>query len=54
MRNIVGYLIVDRQTGHVVGKAKTRRGATRSVGRRDNQYGGYRYVAKPIYGEKTT
>jgi len=37
------YEIVDRQTGRVVGKAKTLRGARRSVDRRDNAYGGYRF-----------
>lgn len=46
---IIGYDIIDRQTKAVVGHAKTRAGATRSVDRRDNEYGGYRFSAQPVY-----
>lgn len=49
MRDIIRFDIVDRQTGRVVGTAKTRTGARRSVDRRDNAYGGYRYSARPVY-----
>lgn len=43
------YEIIDRQTGQKVGQAKTRAGASRSVDKRDNAYGAYRYYAKPVY-----
>lgn len=46
---IVGYKIIDRQTGFKVGSAKTAKGARRSVDRRDNEYGAYRYSAQPVY-----
>lgn len=49
MRNIIGYKIIDRQTGAKVGSAKTLKAASRSVDRRDNEYGGYRYSAQPVY-----
>lgn len=42
------YEIVDRQTGAIVGKAKTLRAAIRSVDRRDNAYGAYRYFHRRI------
>lgn len=42
-----GYVVVDRRTGAVVGRCKSREGARRSVDRRDNEYGGYRYFARP-------
>jgi hypothetical protein len=45
----VRYDIIDRHTGLKVGEAKTRAGATRSVDKRDNAYGGYRFSAKPVY-----
>lgn len=37
------FEIVDRQSGKVVATAKTLSGALRSVDRRDNAYGAYRY-----------
>lgn len=37
------YDIVDRHTLNVVGHAKTLKAACRSVDRRDNSYGAYRY-----------
>jgi hypothetical protein len=43
------YNIVDRHTGQIVAKAKTRKSATLMVDRRDNAYGGYRYSAQPVY-----
>lgn len=42
------YEIIDRQTGRVVGTAKTLQGARRSVDRRDNAYGAYRYFHRRI------
>lgn len=47
--NPTHYEIIDTQTGFVVGSAKTRAGARRSVDKRDNAYGGYRYRAVPVY-----
>lgn len=44
------YEIIDRKTGAVVGTAKTLPGARRSVDRRDNAYGGYRYTHRAVYG----
>jgi hypothetical protein len=49
---ITHYEIVDRKTGLIVGKAKTHKGANRSVDRRDNEYGAYRYFARPIRSEE--
>lgn len=46
------YEIYDRQTKAVVGKVKTRTGARRSVDRRDNEYGAYRYNHRPVYGDE--
>jgi hypothetical protein len=46
------YEVIDRQTGRVVAKAKTLRGAIRAVDRRDNAYGAYRYQWRHIQ-EKT-
>ncbi len=42
------YEIVDRHTGKVVGHAKTLSGALRSVDRRDNAYGAYRYFHRRV------
>jgi hypothetical protein len=42
----MAFVIVDSHTGRVVGQAKTRAAASRSVDRRDNAYGGYRYRAE--------
>lgn len=38
------YLIIDRHTGRVVGKCKSLAAARRSIDKRDNEYGGYRYT----------
>jgi len=46
---ITHYEIIDRRTGAVVGKAKTLKGATRAVDRRDNEYGAYRYTHRAVY-----
>lgn len=45
----IRYDIIDKQSGKVVGTAKTRAGATRSADRRDNQYGAYRYSVRAVY-----
>jgi hypothetical protein len=42
------YEIIDRHTKKVVGKAKTLRAAIRSVDRRDNAYGAYRYMHRKV------
>lgn len=47
----VRYDIIDRQTKQVVGSCITAISARRSVDRRDNAYGAYRYTAKPVYQE---
>ena len=49
----IRFDIIDRHTGRKVGEAKTRASANRSVDRRDNAYGAYRYYAKPIYEESS-
>jgi hypothetical protein len=41
--------IIDKHTGRKVGECKTLRAASRSVDRRDNAYGAYRYSARPVY-----
>jgi hypothetical protein len=48
-KTITHYEIIDNQTKAVVGKAKTRKAASRSVDRRDNAYGAYRYSARAVY-----
>ena len=45
----IRYDIIDTQTRRIVGQAKTRAAANRSVDRRDNQYGAYRYRAVAVY-----
>jgi hypothetical protein len=47
-----GYHIVDSHTGKVVGKARTSVGASRSVDKRDNAYGGYHHRRVPIYDKE--
>ncbi len=42
------YQIIDRQTGAIVGTAKTRQTATRKRDRLDNEYGAYRYYVKEV------
>lgn len=51
VHELLYYEIIDRKTGAVVGKAKTRRSANISVDRRDNEYGAYRYYARPVYAK---
>lgn len=46
---IVRFDIIDKHTGAVVGKATTRKGATRAADRRDNEYGAYRYGVRAVY-----
>lgn len=45
----IGYDIIDGHTGRKVGHARTRAAASRTVDRRDNAYGAYRYRAQPVY-----
>lgn len=42
----LGYVVVDRRTGTIVGRCKTLTGARRSADRRDNEYGAYRFHAR--------
>jgi len=52
-KKIIGYAIIDRHTGFRVGFAKTLSGARRSVDKRDNEYGAYKFGTRPVYeGEK--
>lgn len=51
MDTVIRYDIIDRQTGKIVGSAKTRVAATRAVDRRDNAYGAYRYTAQAVYSD---
>ena len=51
MEKPIRYDIIDRHTGAKVGEAKTRAGATRSVDKRDNKNGGYRFSAQPVWAE---
>ena len=46
-----GYRIIDRKTGKVVDKAKTKNGAHRAIDNHDNKYGGYKHYAEAIYGD---
>lgn len=48
------YHVVHKTSGQVVGKAKTRNRASRILDRKDNDYGGYAHIVKPIYEEKKT
>lgn len=48
---ITHYEIVDRHTNKIVGTAKTRTGANRSVDKRDNAYGAYRYFARAVWAD---
>ena len=45
----IRYDIIDKVSGAIVATAKTRKGASKAVDRRDNAYGAYRYSARPIY-----
>ncbi len=51
MPTIVRYDIIDGHTGVIVGTAKTRAGASRSVDKRDNAYGAYRYRAVAVWSD---
>lgn len=42
------YVVIDRHTGAVVSKPMSFKAAIRSVDRRDNAYGGYRYGKKRV------
>lgn len=43
-----GYGVIDRRTGQIVARCKTRDGARRSSDRRDNEYGAYRYGVRAL------
>ena len=42
------YVVIDRQTGAVVSKPMSFKAAIRSVDKRDNAYGGYRFGKKRV------
>lgn len=42
------YVVIDRHTGAIVSKPMSLTAARRSVDRRDNAYGGYRYMTKRV------
>lgn len=42
------YVVIDRHTGTIVSKPMSRISASRSVDRRDNAYGAYRYGYKLV------
>jgi len=45
----IRFDIIDGHTGAVVASCSTHKGAIRSVDRRDNDYGAYRYRYSRIY-----
>jgi len=44
------YVIIDRQTGKIVGEYTNRKIARNRADKLDNQYGGYRYLVKEVEG----
>ncbi len=50
----VRYDIHNYKTETLVGSAKTKHGAYRSVERNDMKYGGYAHRATPVYEPKDT
>lgn len=42
------YVVIDRHTGAVVSKPMSFKAAIRSVDRRDNAYGGYRFGKRKV------
>jgi hypothetical protein len=42
------YVVIDRQSGAVVSKPMSFKAAIRSVDRRDNAYGGYKYGKRRV------
>jgi hypothetical protein len=52
----IGYVIIDRQSDRIVrkyNKPEAGPAARRAVDKMDNEYGGYRYSAIPVYiGDK--
>ena len=53
-RSIVGYKVIDRQTGNTIKEYGPDKGrvASRFVDKKDNEYGAYRYTAKPIFSDE--
>lgn len=53
-REIIGYRIIDSQTGQQVGTTYTYANRNRARSRADRlnlEYGAHRYSARPIFGE---
>lgn len=42
------FLVIDNQTGMIVGRFSTRKRASNKVDRLDNEYGGYRFHVKEV------
>jgi hypothetical protein len=54
VRKIIGYQIVDVKTGHRVGnvyRVSMRNRARSYADKKSNEYGAYRYVARPVFSE---
>jgi hypothetical protein len=47
----IGYEVVCKPTGKVVGRAKTRQRARTILDKKDNEYGSYAHTIRPVYGE---
>jgi len=41
--------IIDKQTGLIIATRKTLKAARSLVDKKDNEYGAYRYSARPVY-----
>jgi hypothetical protein len=52
-REVSHYHIISKRDGRIVGKANTKKGARRTVDKRDNEYGSYNHYAKPVFKEET-
>ena len=48
----IRYEVIDGQTKFVVGSFKSRARATGNADRRDNEYGAYRFIVRPVYQEQ--
>lgn len=46
--NTTKYVVIDRHTGAIVSKPMSLTAARRSVDRRDNAYGGYRFGTRRV------
>lgn len=49
MEQATKYEVIDTQTKRVVGTFKNRNRARNMADRKDNEYGAYRYIVRPVY-----